>query len=60
MRLSERLRRLDSRAFKSLRQPGESAEDFLRRYAASPLRARTVTPEVQQALREIFAERDAR
>lgn len=57
--LRDRLLRLDSRVFKEIRQPGEDAETYLRRIAASggiPIRD---SMEVHRALREHFAALDA-
>lgn len=60
MGLANRLRDLDSRAMKSLRQPGEPAEDFLRRVAVRRWPSgRHLPAEVQQALREYFDQQDA-
>ncbi len=60
MGLSEHLRRLDSSAFKVLRRHDEPAEAFLRRVAERRWpTGRHLPAEVQQALREFFAERDA-
>ncbi len=45
---------------KSLRQPGEPAEDFLRRVAVRRWPSgRHLPAEVQQALREYFDQQDA-
>ena len=61
MGLADRLRALDSRVLPSLRQPGESAEEFLRRVAARRWpTGRHLPVEVHQALRELFAEQDRR
>jgi hypothetical protein len=60
MGLPDRLRRLDSRVFKSMRQPREPAEDFLRRVAVRRWPGgRSMPLEVQQALRELFDQRDS-
>jgi hypothetical protein len=60
MGVSDRLRRLDSRVFKSMRQPDEPAEDFLRRVAAQRWPGGRAMPiEVQRALRELFARLDS-
>lgn len=56
--VGDRLRRLDARAMPSLRQPGESAEHFLRRIAVArtfPWGGKAQPGEVQAALREHFA-----
>jgi len=59
MSLVQRLRGLDSRVFTSLRQPGEPAEQYLRRVAARRWPTdRPAAFELQQALREYFAELD--
>ena len=57
--LRDRLRRLDSRVFNEIRKPGEDAETYLRRVAASggiPVRD---SVEVHRALRQHFAALDA-
>lgn len=60
MPLRDRLRHLDAKALKFLRQPDESAEHFLRRAAAREWpHARFLPSEVQAALREYFAEQPA-
>lgn len=51
MSIVRRLRRLDDRVLRSWRQPGESAEDFLRRAAVQGL-AMYQNVEVQAALQE--------
>lgn len=59
MALSDRLRRLDERVFKELRQSGEDAEAYLRRVAASGGIAVRDGNAVHAALREHFAALDA-
>jgi hypothetical protein len=57
MGLLDRLRRADSRVFTYLRQPGESAEEYLRRVAAwsGPGIGGLAAVDVHLALREFFA-----
>lgn len=57
--LSDRLRRLDERVFKELRQSDEEAEHYLRRIAASAGIALRDGGAVHAALREHFAALDA-
>ena len=56
-----RLAKLDSRVLGSLRQPGESAEAYLRRVsAAGGPGGHATAAEVGAALREYFAQLDRR